>query len=91
VVHGAGAVTVRARRAATGVAIEVSDEGPGINGDAEVVFARRSPSDRGHGIGLALARSLAEAEGGELTLRRPGPGPVFALVLPAGRTPPVTT
>jgi signal transduction histidine kinase len=82
--HGAGAVTVVARRAANGVAIDVRDEGPGV-GDPAAAFARRSSSDHGHGIGLALARSLAEAEGGELILRSPGPHPVFSLVLPTAR------
>ena len=81
--HGAGAVTIRARRAASGLAIEVTDQGDGVDGDPERVFARRSGSTPGHGIGLALARSLATAEGGRLVLANPGPAPSFTLLLPA--------
>ena len=85
--HGSGTVTVRVRAAPGGLAIEVGDEGPGVAGDPERVFVRRAGRAVGHGIGLALARSLAEAEGGRLLLQRPVPKPVFALLLPADRTP----
>jgi signal transduction histidine kinase len=79
--HGGGIVTVRARAAGEGAAIEVSDEGAGFSGDPERFFARRGSSAEGYGIGLALARSLAAAEGGRLTLDRPSP-PLFTLRLP---------
>ncbi|WP_433180891.1 sensor histidine kinase [Actinoallomurus sp. CA-150999] len=75
--HGKPPITVAAVDVGQGLAIEVSDEGPGVP-DGYDVF--RGPSD-GHGIGLALARSLAEAEGGRLVLRRPSP-PTFSLLLP---------
>jgi signal transduction histidine kinase len=81
--HGAGAVTIRARPAAGGLAVEVTDQGAGVDGDAERVFARRSGSTPGRGIGLALARSLAAAEGGRLVLGNTGPAPSFTLLLPA--------
>jgi signal transduction histidine kinase len=81
--HGAGTVTVGARPAGAGVVIDVRDEGPGVGRDAEQVFERRSSEDTRRGIGLALARSLAEAEGGRLVIARSSPAPVFQLFLPA--------
>ena len=81
VVHGAGTVTLSVRDAGGAVAIDVADEGSGP-ADPEQAFRRRGDSAAGHGIGLALARSLAEAEGGRLRLTRPHP-PVFSLLLPA--------
>ncbi len=78
--HGRGTVIVAVRESGDALAVDVTDEGPGID-DAESLFVRRSPRAGGHGIGLALARSLAEAEGGRLLLTRPVP-PRFTLLLP---------
>ena len=83
--HGAGAVTVTAREADTAVAVDVADEGAGVLVPAEQLFRRRTDRAAGHGIGLALARALAEAEGGRLVLTRAAPAPVFTLLLPPGR------
>jgi signal transduction histidine kinase len=77
--HGAGAVTVSVRELDGFVAVDVADEGPGFAGDPEEAFARHSGSD--HGIGLALARSLAHAEGGRLTASESGQGAVVTLLL----------
>lgn len=84
--HGAGAVRVAVRSDDQTVIVEVADQGPGLpeptRGGAEVIFTRRSPEAKGTGIGLSLARSLIEADGGrlEVTSRRPA---VFAVLLPA--------
>jgi len=70
--------------------IEVTDDGPGIAPDALPhlfdPFVRVSAAPRGTrgiGLGLAVARGLAEAHGGRLEARpRAGGGAVFRLVLP---------
>ncbi len=80
--HGSGEVRVAARRASEGLAIDVSDDGPGISRDDDSIFTRRSDNADGHGIGLSLARALAEAEGGRLVLTRRLPGAHFTLLLP---------
>ena len=80
--HGFGTVSVTVRNAADALAIDVSDEGTGITAPEPELFTRRSRLADGHGIGLALARSLAEAEGGRLRLTRPAP-PTFTLLVPA--------
>ncbi|MFN8035988.1 MAG: HAMP domain-containing sensor histidine kinase [Acidimicrobiia bacterium] len=77
--HGTGVVTVRARNGPGALVVEVRDEGPGVT-DPDAAFARRSGD--GRGIGLSLARTLAEAEGGRLVLERPGPHPTFSLLIP---------
>jgi signal transduction histidine kinase len=82
--HGAGRVTVAAAPAAGGgVTIDVGDEVAGF-ADTEAVFARRGSGAVGHGIGLVLARSLIEVEGGRLIVARAGPAPEVRIVVPAG-------
>jgi signal transduction histidine kinase len=79
--HGAGAVTLVVRESGDALAIDVIDEGTVIGDDSGDLFRRRTAAS-GHGIGLAMARSLAEADGGRLLLGRPSP-PTFTLLLPA--------
>jgi signal transduction histidine kinase len=75
--HGAGDVRVRARAVGGGTVVEVTDDGPGIP-DPRGLFDRAGGD--GHGIGLGLARRIAEAEGGRLLLATAAPV-CFHLVL----------
>jgi signal transduction histidine kinase len=83
-VHGAGAVTLTLRELDGWLAVDVADQGPGFDGDPERAMRTR-PTTEGHGIGLALARTLADAQGGRLVVTSPGPAPVLTLLLPAAR------
>ncbi|MGP8304208.1 sensor histidine kinase [Streptomyces inhibens] len=87
--HGSGTVTVTARDAAGVLAVDVEDEGPRPPEGADI-FARRTgdAGSSGHGIGLALARSLAEAEGGRLIVSRRTPHPRFTWLVAGGEKEP---
>jgi signal transduction histidine kinase len=81
--HGDGTVTIDVRDVGTGVAIDVADEGTGLAAEPDELFADPAGRADGHGQGLPLARTLADASGGRLVLQRAAPEPVFSLLLPA--------
>ena len=67
------------------VALVVSDSGPGVPEDARdrVFEPLVSTKPRGIGLGLAVSRSLTEANGGTLVLADTrGPGATFILTIP---------
>ncbi|MZE81509.1 ATP-binding protein [Streptomyces xinghaiensis] len=79
--HGAGTVALRTRVTGNQVVVEVADEGPGVSPVLGArVFERTVSGRNSTGIGLAVARDLAEADGGRLELLQQRP-PVFALFL----------
>ncbi len=68
--HGSGTVIVLVE----GTAITIEDEGRGIaDADVASLFERPSDHQAAHGRGLALARRLAESDGGRLELIRRRP------------------
>jgi signal transduction histidine kinase len=82
---------VRAEEATDRITIRVLDEGPGIpEQELEHAFepffrgeSSRSRETGGTGLGLGIARNIARAHGGDLTLRnRPGGGLEAILTLP---------
>ncbi|MFE3601567.1 ATP-binding protein [Streptomyces sp. NPDC059096] len=79
--HGGGTVALRTRVTGNQSVIEVTDEGPGVPADLGARIFERTISGRNStGIGLAVARDLAEADGGRLELLQQQP-PIFALFL----------
>src|SRR5688500_5229018 len=87
-----GSVTVSARRRNGSVEVAVSDTGAGIPPEhLPRLFERfyradpaRGRGEGGTGIGLAIARSVVEAHGGQIRAEsRPGHGSIFTFDLPA--------
>ncbi|MEU0676149.1 ATP-binding protein [Streptomyces sp. NPDC006172] len=79
--HGGGTVALRTRVTGNQAVIEVTDEGPGVPADLGARIFERAISGRNStGIGLAVARDLAEADGGRLEMLQAQP-PVFGLFL----------
>jgi signal transduction histidine kinase len=92
--YGAGAIGVNVDRDGHEVMVAVRDEGEGLDvADRERVFARferghAAGSASGAGLGLPIARGLAEAMGGRLLVRDGARLNCFELWLPAARPDP---
>ena len=87
-----GSVRVALDRNGAGYTIAVSDDGPGIPAAVQPriferfyrVDAARSHADGGAGLGLALARWIARAHGGDVVLATSSSlGSTFVITLPA--------
>ncbi len=84
-----GVVEVRVRKEGDRAVLEVSDNGIGIAEDQTALvferFHRADPSrtESGAGLGLSIARQIAESHGGEIQVKsQPGEGSTFTLLLP---------
>lgn len=91
--YGGDPIEVRLHTDTEQAYCEVRDHGPGLNGsrhDAFAPFVQGTSGDRrtsqGLGVGLAVARSLARAAGGDLHLVSPARPTVFRLSLPLAGT-----
>jgi signal transduction histidine kinase len=92
--YGAGRVELRAHAETQRYLLEVRDHGIGfLEREAEALFTpwtraeAHSVSKHGSGLGLYLARQLAEAMGGSLTAHSPGPDQGSTFVLSLQRAP----
>lgn len=84
----AGPVEIICSREDQRFRVRISDHGPGIpEGQAEELFKRfrKRKSPDGHGLGLAIAKSIADFHGISIRVdSRPGQGTAFILEFPAG-------
>ncbi|MET7334668.1 HAMP domain-containing sensor histidine kinase [Nonomuraea sp. NPDC005650] len=93
--HATSAVTVTLTLDADVVTLEVSDDGDGIAPEhREIIFQRftrleasRARDPGGTGLGLPIARQIAQAHGGTLTVEDSRRGARFVLRLPELATP----
>jgi signal transduction histidine kinase len=75
-------VAVSVMRGELMISIRLSDDGPGLPEDIRATLFHPHDSGRPSGHGLAIARSLAERNGGTLTLAAAKFGTAFAITLP---------
>jgi signal transduction histidine kinase len=85
-------ITLETRADGAEVLFQVRDDGPGVSAPERerifdpgfVAIAADQGAHRGAGLGLALARRLARAAGGEVDARASSDGGSFSVRLPAG-------
>ena len=91
--HTGGVLSISVKPTATGVRIEVKDDGPGIPPEHlprifNPFFTTKQPGD-GRGLGLSVAHSIVTEHGGRIWAENiPEGGAVFTIDLPIGEPEP---
>jgi len=83
---GEGTIVITTRRASTGIAVEIEDDGPGVPGELQSrifdPFFTTKAVGAGSGLGLDIARRIVRGHRGDITLSsRPG-STSFTVLLP---------
>ncbi len=90
-----GSLQISTSASATGVRVEIADDGPGVPRDVATrifePFFTTKGIGQGTGLGLSLSLGIAEAHGGSLKLVPADRGARFALTLPVAAMPSVAT
>lgn len=88
-----GFISIRLTNTGDRIAFTIRDNGPGVREDQYLrIFekfyqADSSHKDEGNGLGLALAKQIVEASGGEIQVRNADEGGCIFTVLLRGQTP----
>jgi signal transduction histidine kinase len=80
---GGGHISLRARRAAGGVEIDVADDGPGFPEELPVFDAFFTTKPHGTGLGLSLTHRIVTDHGGTIRVRSKPGDTCFTITLPA--------
>lgn len=89
--HRGGEISVTSKKAKTGIAVSVSDNGVGIKKeDIEEIFkidsevsTKGTEKEKGTGLGLIICKEFTELNSGEISVTSElGKGSVFTIVLP---------
>ncbi len=84
-----GRIWIAASKVDDGIAVSVTDSGPGIPDDVAArvfePFFTTKPEGQGTGLGLSICHGIVKEHGGRITLEsRPGSGATFTVELPVG-------
>jgi two-component system NtrC family sensor kinase len=82
-----GTIRLMARHWISGVAVEVTDDGPGMPSEVAAhvfePFFTTKPEGQGTGLGLSISQGIVKEHGGRITLTTaPGRGATFTVELP---------
>ncbi len=85
---GTGVVRIRTLMENGAACVEVTDNGCGIDPDADVYEMFYTTKDEGTGLGLPIVHDLVTRHGGKVEfVSQPGLGTTFRVALPIGRPP----